>query len=118
LEKAGFTLTSSGPLLKLADDLDILGVLEASSEKILPLLALAIDKAPALLPIAGSLLKASPTTLFGGAAASLASALVVLSAIPDDSVISIALQTALVVPLGAILPVVLGGSGVLLSKTA
>ena len=39
LEKAGFTLTTAIPLLKAADDADVLGYLEASSDTVLPLVA-------------------------------------------------------------------------------
>eukprot|EP01038_Epipyxis_sp_PR26KG_P006915 gene6915-9468_t len=116
LEKAGFKLSSAKPLLKLADEQDLIGVLEASSDKVLPLIATAIESAPALLPIAGSVLKLPSTTLFGGAAASLAAAGLVIVSIPDDSVLSIAEQVALVIPLGAIIPGALGVGGLLLSK--
>lgn len=82
----------------------------------LPLVAKGIDLAPALLPLAGTALKTPPTVFFGAAAASFAAAVAVVGAIPDDSVSSIALQTALVVPLGAILPAALGVGGLVLSK--
>jgi hypothetical protein len=116
LEKAGFTLTTAKPLLILADDLDLLGVLEASSDKVLPLVAKTIDLAPALLPLAGTALKTPPTVFFGGAAASLAAAAGVIFLVPDDSVISIALQTVSTVTLGVIIPGALGVGGLVLSK--
>lgn len=116
LEKSGFTLKTAVPLLVLADDLDLIGVLEASSDKVLPLVATGIEAAPALLPLAGVALKQSPTSLFAGAALSAAAAAGVIVAVPDDSVVNIALQTALAVPLGAILPGALAVGGVLLSK--
>lgn len=100
----------------LADDLDLLGVLEASSDKVLPLAATAIEAAPALLPLAGTALKQSPSTLYAGAALSAAAAVGLVAVVPDDSIASIALQTALAVPLGAILPGALGVGGLLLSK--
>lgn len=116
LEKAGFTLSSATPLLKLVDKYDLLGVLEASNEKVLPLLAKAIDLTPSLLPLADKALKAPPSALAGGALASLALALGEVALIPDDSVGSIALQTLLFVPLGVVLPPVLGISSLLLNK--
>lgn len=116
LERSGFTLKTAIPLIVLADDLDLIGVLEASSEKVLPLVATAIETAPLLLPVAGIALKQSPITLFIGAALSAAAAAGAVLAIPDDSVVNIALQTALVVPLGAVLPGALGVGGVVLSK--
>ena len=100
----------------LADELDLIGYLEASSDEILPLAAKAIDAAPALLPLAGIALKTSSTIYYSGAAASLAAAVAVLYVIPDDSVLSVAIQTALAVPLGAILPGALGVGGFLISK--
>merc|ERR1711988_1422762 len=104
LDKAGVKLSTVAPLLVKADELDLLGVAAASSDKILPLAVTAVEAAPALLPIAGGVVKAGPTPLLAGAVASLGAAGAVLAAIPDDSVTNIALQTALVVPLGAIIP--------------
>ena len=116
LEKSGFTLKTAIPLIVLADDLDLLGVLEASSDKVLPLVATAIETAPAILPLAGVALKQSSTNLFAGAALSAATAVGVIALVPDDSVVNIALQTALAIPLGAILPGALAVGGVVLSK--
>lgn len=39
LENAGFTLSTAAPLLKLVDEQDLIGYLEASSDKVLPLVA-------------------------------------------------------------------------------
>jgi hypothetical protein len=116
LENAGFTLSTATPLLVKADELDLIGVLEASSDKALPLLAKGIEFAPALLPLAGVALKAPPTALFGGAAASFSAAAGAVYLIPDDSIISVAAQTALFVPLGLVAPAALGVGGVVLSK--
>ena len=116
LEKAGFTLSSAAPLLKFADEQDLLGVLEASSDKVLPLLATAIDLSPALLPVAATAIKTPPTVLFAGAAGSLAAAAAIVFVIPDDSISNIALQVALAVPLGSLLPGALGVGGVIISK--
>ncbi len=116
LDRAGLTLTTAAPLLVKADELDLLGVLAGSSDKVLGLAVTAVDLAPAVLPIAGGAIKAGPTPLLVGAVASLGAAAVVVGVIPDDSVTNIALQTALAVPLGAIIPgASLVGAG-LLSK--
>eukprot|EP01035_Chromulina_nebulosa_P018852 gene18852-24637_t len=116
LEKAGFTLSTAVPLLIKADELDVLGVLEASSDKVLPLVATAIETAPALLPLASAALKV-PSELLGlGAVISLAGAVGVIVEIPDDSLVNIALQSFLFVPLGVILPGALGVGSVILSK--
>jgi len=114
LEKSGFTLTTAIPLLKKADELDVLGYLEGSSDKLLPLIATAIDLAPAALPLVGATLKVGAPGLLLGAVASAGAAAVVLGLIPDDSVTNVALQTALAVPLGAIVPgACVVGAGVL-----
>ena len=109
-------MKTAAPLLVLADKYDALGVLEASSDKVLPLAAKAIELAPALLPLAGTALKTSPTVLYGGAAVSVVAAVSFVNLIPDDSVSSIALQTLIAVPLGAIIPGALGVGGFVLSK--
>ena len=116
LDKAGFTLTSTKQLLKLADDLDALGILEASSNKVLPLLETAIDLSPKLLPLAAPLLNTSPVTLSAAAVASLALAGGVIFVIPDDSVANIALQTAAATLLGAIVPGACAVGSVILGK--
>jgi phosphate/sulfate permease len=116
LEKAGFTLSSAAPLLKKADELDALGVLEASSDKVLPLVATAIELAPSLLPLAATLLKTPPSTLLVGALASAGAAAGIVLAVPDDSVTNIAIQTLAVVPLGLILPGALTIGSVVLGK--
>ena len=116
LEQAGFSLSTAKPLLVLADELDLLGILDAQSDKVLPLAAKAIDLAPSLLPLASTALNTPPTALFGGAAVSLATAAALVAVVPDDSVASIAVQTFLAVTLGAVLPGALGVGGFILSK--
>ena len=116
LEKSGFKLTTAIPLLVKADELDVLGVLEASSDKVLPLIATAIDLAPAALPLVKIAINTPAFLLFIGAGASAAAAYAVTAVIPDDSITNIALQTALAVPLGVIIPGALTVGAGLLSK--
>jgi Protein of unknown function (DUF1118) len=116
LENAGFTLTTASSLLIFADDNDLIGVLEASSDKVLPLIATGVDLAPSLLPLAAVALKTPPAVFFGGAAASAVAAAGAIFLIPDDSVLNIALQAAVAVPLGLLLPGGLTVGGVVLSK--
>lgn len=116
LEKSGFTLTTAVPLLIKADELDLLGVLEASSNKVLPLAATAIDLAPAALPLVKIAINTPAVVLLGGAAASAAAAYAAVSVIPDDSIASVAIQTVLAVTLGVIVPGALTVGGVVLSK--
>ena len=116
LDKAGLKLTSVKPLLLLADELDAIGYLEASSDKTLPLIQAAIEAAPALLPLAGLAVNVPSGALFAGAFASVIGAGAALFLIPDNTVTDIALQTALVIPLGLVLPGALFVGGTVLSK--
>jgi hypothetical protein len=117
LDKAGLTISSAKPILKVLDDKDVIGLLEASSDKYLPLVAKAIELSPSLIPLAAVALKTPPTTLYGGAIASVAAAGALIAVLPDDSVLSIAAQVAIAIPLGVILPISLGGGGFILSKS-
>lgn len=103
-------------MLQKADELDVLGVLESSSDKVLPLVAKAIDLSPSLLPLASFAIKTPPTTLTAGALASLVTAAGLIYIIPDDSVTTVALQAFLGVPLGVVLPGALVVGSVVLSK--
>ena len=116
LDKAGFKLSTAKPLIKKADELDVLGVLEASSDKVLPILAKVIDLAPGLLPLAAPVLNTPPTVLFGTGLASLAAAFAVITLIPDNTVNDVALQTVLVIPLATIIPAVTFIGGGILGK--
>ena len=114
LDRAGVKLSTLGPLLKQADSLGALKLVEGKGEQLLPLINLAVDSAPALLPLAGGVVNGGPTPLLFAAFASLAAAVAVIGLVPDDSVTNIALQTLLAVPLGAIVPgAALVGAGVL-----
>ena len=99
-----------------ADELDLLGVLEASSDKVLPLAATAIDLAPAALPLVKIAINTPAVILLGGAAASAAAAFAAVTIIPDDSISSVAVQTLLAVTLGLIVPGALSVGGLVLSK--
>lgn len=104
------------PLLMFANKYDLIGVLESSSDEILPIVGAVIDKLTVLLPTAQYALSLSPTFLAGIAVASAAGSVALTTAIPDDSVFFVALQTALVVPFGLVLPGVAGGASIFLSK--
>ena len=114
LDKAGVKLTTLGPLIKQAEKLGALSLVEGKADQLLPLLNTAVDLAPALLPVAKGALSAGPTPFLLLAVASFVSALAVVGVIPDDSVSNVALQTLLAVPLGAIVPgACVVGAGVL-----
>lgn len=103
-------------MLIYADENDLIGVLEASSDKVLPLVAKAIELSPALIPLAGPALSVPSTALYGAALASITTAGVAIAVIPDDSITNVALQTAIALPLGALVPGALAVGGYLLSK--
>eukprot|EP00596_Hydrurales_sp_CCMP1899_P009120 CAMPEP_0119038946 /NCGR_PEP_ID=MMETSP1177-20130426/8159_1 /TAXON_ID=2985 /ORGANISM="Ochromonas sp, Strain CCMP1899" /LENGTH=170 /DNA_ID=CAMNT_0007002183 /DNA_START=111 /DNA_END=623 /DNA_ORIENTATION=+ len=116
LENAGFTLTTAVPLLIFAEENDLIGVLEASSEKVLPLIGTAIELAPGLLPFAAIALNTKPTVFFGAAAASAGAAAAAVFLIPDDNIALIAAQTLLALPLGVLLPGGLAVGGLVVGK--
>ncbi|KAJ1459175.1 hypothetical protein M885DRAFT_511649 [Pelagophyceae sp. CCMP2097] len=115
LEKAGLTLRDVGPFLVLAEKNGLIGALGALNDDLLPLLPQVVKFAPLALPIAGTALNVPPPAFYGGAAASVVAALVVTS-IPDDNVISVALQTFLAIPLAIVLPAALAGAGFAVGK--
>ena len=116
LDKAGVKLTTLGPLIKQADKLGALSLVEGKGEQLLPLINKAVDLAPALLPLTKGLIQGGPTPLIALAIVSLASALVVVGVIPDDSVSNVAVQTLIAVPRGAIVPGACGVGAAILGK--
>lgn len=104
------------PLLRFANNNDLLGVLESSRDDILPLLGTAVEKMPVLLPIAQSALSASPAILTSAAFASAVGTAAFVAFVPDDSILSVTLQTMLVIPFGLLIPGIVGGAGILLAK--
>lgn len=96
-QAAGVSLSKLEPLLSLAaDNPDILILVEASGPELLPLLPALVDLAPGALPLLGAAV-AIPAPLIGAAGvASLGAAYAACQAIPDDSVINVALQTLIV----------------------
>jgi hypothetical protein len=91
-------------------------VLEASSEKVLPLIGTAIELAPGLLPFAAIALQTKPTVFFGAAAASAGACAAALFLIPDDNIALITVQTLLALPLGVLLPGGLAVGGLVVGK--
>jgi len=94
---AGVSLSSLEGVLIAADDA---GAVLLAAEKVpgsLGLIEFAVGAAPGLLSVPAPL-------LFATGAASLAGAGAVVLGIPDDSVVNIAVQTALVIPLATLIP--------------
>lgn len=82
----------------------------------MPLIAKGIELSPQLLPLASTAIKTKPSTLTSVAFLSLAAGAAEIVLIPDNSVVSVALQTALFLPLGLILPGALVVGSALLKK--
>jgi hypothetical protein len=96
-QAAGISLSSLEPLLALAaENPDILILVEASGPELLPLLPAVVDLAPAALPLLASAVGIPPVVLQAVGAGALAAAGLALVAIPDDSVLNVAIQTIVV----------------------
>ena len=104
---AGVTLTSLEPLLKLAsENPDVLLLVESAGPDVLPLLPTIVGVAPGALPILGALIQVPPALIGALGLASPAAAFAVVQAIPDDSSVSIAVQTLAVGVLGLAVPAI------------
>jgi len=100
---SGITLSKLEPLLELAaDNPDILILVEASGPEFLPLLPALVDLAPGALPLLAALISIPTPLIAGAGAGTLAAAFYAVTAIPDDSVTNVALQTLIV---GLALPI-------------
>lgn len=113
---AGVKFADLEPLLKLADDQGLLYVLDAVSEDALPLLPTLVETAPAVLPLAAGALSIPAPLYFLLALGCPLGAYEITQIIPDDTVVNIALQTLLAVPLATAFPVLFGGVGVVAGK--
>jgi hypothetical protein len=96
-QKAGISLSKLEPLLELvADNPDVLVLVEASGPELLPLLPTLVDLAPAALPLLAAAVSVPPPALAGAGVAALVAAAGAVATIPDNSVGSVALQTLIV----------------------
>ena len=112
LDAKGLTLADIEPLLKFADETGAAAVTGDLLES--PFLPTVVDLAPVALPLLAPALEIPPPALVLAAGASIAAAVAETAILPDDTVLSVALQTFLAVLLGAVLPAVsLGGAAVL-----
>jgi len=116
--KAGFTLSKVESLITLAAAQGVLNevlvLAEAAGPELIPLLPSVVEYAPAALPLAAVALELQPGTLTGIAVASAAAAYGIVSAVPDDTVVEVALQTLAAATLGAVVPgACLVGAGLL-----
>jgi hypothetical protein len=116
--KAGFTLSKVESLITLAANQgvldEVLVLTEAAGPEIIPLLPSVIELAPQALPLAAIALELQPGTLQGLAVASAAAAYGLVAAVPDDTVVQVAVQTLAAATLGAVVPgACLVGAGLL-----
>lgn len=101
-QQAGITLSKLEPLLLLVDENpDILVLVEASGPELLKILPTVVDLAPGALPLLASAVSVPPALLSAVGLGALGAAAAAVVAIPDDSVVNVALQTFAV---GAALP--------------
>jgi len=115
LEKAGLTLRDCGPLLVFAEENGLVGAIGELNDDLLPLLPTVVGAAPLALPLVGAAISLPAALFFALAAASVGGAFAV-TALPDDSVTSVALQTFLAIPLATLFPILFGGLGVVSAK--
>lgn len=105
---AGITLSKLEPLIILAAQKGILDevliLAEAAGPDVLPLLPTVVDLAPSALPLLALGLDIPPTALYIAAAASAGAAFGIVTVVPDDTVIEVAIQTLSVALLGIAAP--------------
>jgi Protein of unknown function (DUF1118) len=96
-QAAGITLSKVEPLLgQIAENPDILVLVEASGPELLPLLPTIVDIAPGALPLLASAVSVPTPAIALAGIIALAGAAGAVVTIPDDTVTNIALQTLIV----------------------
>lgn len=96
-QKAGITLSKLEPLLSLAaENPDILVLVEASGPELLAVLPSVVDLAPGALPLLAAAVEVPPALIGAAGPAALLAAGAAVVAIPDDTVLNVALQTLIV----------------------
>ena len=83
---------------------EVLILTEAAGPEILPLLPTVVELAPSALPLLALGLEIQPSLLQGAALASAAAAFGIVNAVPDDTILEVALQTLTVAVLGVGVP--------------
>jgi hypothetical protein len=104
----GITLSKLEPLILAAADKGVLDevliLTEAAGPDIIPLLPTVIELAPQALPLLALGLDIEPTLLQGAALASIGAAYGIVTVVPDDTVVQVAVQTLAVALLGVAAP--------------
>ena len=113
-EKAGLSLTKLEPLLALvAQNKEVLILIEASTPELLPILPKVVELAPGALPLLASAVSIPPEALSALGLLSIAGAVGAVVVIPDDTVVEVATQTLAVGVLGAAGVASFAGSAIL-----
>eukprot|EP00586_Coscinodiscus_wailesii_P005927 CAMPEP_0172489404 /NCGR_PEP_ID=MMETSP1066-20121228/19356_1 /TAXON_ID=671091 /ORGANISM="Coscinodiscus wailesii, Strain CCMP2513" /LENGTH=197 /DNA_ID=CAMNT_0013257219 /DNA_START=96 /DNA_END=689 /DNA_ORIENTATION=+ len=116
-QEAGISLSKVEELLELAaDNPEILVLVEASGPDVLPILPKLVELAPPALPLLAQAITIKPGALQAGAVVSLAAAAGAIYVIPDDTVVSVALQTLIAGALGVAAPAAFVIGSVILGK--
>jgi len=93
-QKAGLSLSKLEPLLELvAQNPEVLVLVEASAPEVLPLLPTVVRLAPPLLPLLAAAIEIPPAALAVVGAGALGGAAGVVFLVPDDTLLQIAGQT-------------------------
>lgn len=104
-QKAGISLSKVEEILALvADQPELLVLVEASGPELLPLLPAIVEVAPGALPILSAAVSIPPSALLLAGVASLAAAAGIVASVPDDTVGQVAAQTLAVGVLGIAAP--------------
>jgi hypothetical protein len=113
-QKAGLSLSKLEPLLgAVAENKDLLVLVEAATPEVLPLLPKLVELAPPALPLLAAAIQVPPPALAVLGAGAIGGAVGAVVVIPDDTLLSIAGQTLAAGVLGAGGIAGLGGSFVL-----
>jgi hypothetical protein len=101
-QEAGLSLSKLEPLLGLiAENKDVLILVEAATPEILPLLPKVVSLAPGALPLLAAAIQIPPSVLSIGGIGALGAAVGAVVIIPDDTLLQVAGQTFAAGALGA-----------------
>jgi hypothetical protein len=112
-EKLGLKFSSLAPVIRFADEKDLLGVADSSFGQFVSVVEGAVVKIPRVLPFVTQALQRNPSVYFTAAVISLSSACACVATIGEESAMAVALQTLLFVALGVLLPGAFVGCGIL-----
>ncbi|CAB9500585.1 expressed unknown protein [Seminavis robusta] len=116
-QAAGISLSKLETILGyVAEQPELLILVEASGPDLLPILPTIIELAPAGLPLATAAIGIPPAGLQAAGIASLIAAAGIVAVVPDDTAVNVAVQTLAVGVLGLAAPVASFAGSVVLGK--